>query len=249
MNSPAEALVHENELQNEHAQELNLPIILAGYSGSGKDTVSNSATKVADSMDSRHNFHHSRSRYTDRARRPSEIQGVNGFFVSPEEFDARKEGGEFFYDYQKQAYGGVRYGFSRFILNRELQNRHTFVVGGEIDTSLELKNALDEVAMKARGKMEKTLHPLIVFVNRPMEKIVNGIKMRGASEEEKKKRIAHVEQHWERYPKVLEQAGDQARMIWNVDLDVAARQVIQFVETEVARQMQEIYGSKAAKKK
>ncbi len=242
-----------NDHEQPHEQlNLNLPIILAGYTGSGKDTVSHSAIKVADSTaGSRHTFHHSRSRYTDRARRPSEIQGIHGYFVSPNEFDARKDKGEFLYDYKKEAYGGIRYGFSWPILRDEIESKHTFVVGGEIDTSLELKAALDNIAVNSRRiteAVQHVLHPVILFVNRPMDKIIEGIKMRGAGEEEKKKRIAHVEAHWERYPKALA-GGERVELIWNEDIETATRQVLHFVEAEVSRQIQDLLGSKGTKRR
>ena len=234
---------HDVEQKHQERPNLNLPIILAGYSGSGKDTVSHATIKVADALESRHQFHHSRSRYTDRSRRPSEIQGIDGFFVTPEEFDTRQQGGEFFFDYKKDEYGGVRYGFSWPKLDAELVDRHTFVVGGEINTAVALKEALDGIAQRSRGEMNHVLHPIILFINRPLENIIAGINMRRAPEVERKKRIAHVEEHWEPYPKALEAVKSGAEFIWNDDLDTSSRQVIQVVEAEVNRQLRHLFGS------
>lgn len=229
--------------------ELHSPIILAGYSGAGKDTVSNAVAHVAKSMESGHNFYHSHSRFTDRPRRPSETQGVDGYFVTSDEFNLRKDNGEFFFDYRKDAYGGTRYGFSLPVLIGEIENGHTFIVGGEIDTSLGLKNALDDIAADSRKGLQHVLHPLVLFINRPVEEIVRGIEMRGAPEAEKRKRIEHVKNTWERYPKALEEAKGHVELVWNVDLDTAAKQVIGFVESAVAQQMADIYGSAAGKRK
>jgi guanylate kinase len=237
--------IHLLHADAEHEQpELNLPVILAGYTGSGKDTVSHRAIELAGRTVSRHFFHHTRSRFTDRAARPGEIQGTHGYFVQPEEFRKLKNSGEFYYDYQKKAYGGVNYGFSLPILSEELLYRHTFITGGEIDTSLGLKEALDEVVTDRRGKLEHVLHPVIIFVNRPREKIIEGIQKRDAPESEKQKRIAHVETNWERYPKALDRAQNGVELVWNVDCDDAAHRIMKFVETEVARQMNVIYGSR-----
>lgn len=224
-------------------QALHLPIILSGYTGAGKDTVSHAARQHAASTSSRSKFHHSHSRYTDRPMRPNEIQGGDGCFITPEEFDTLQTSGEFFHHYKKDAYGGVRYGFSLPVLQNELATRHTFVVGGEIDTSIGLKKALDDIAAKSRHGMKDVLHPIILFVNRPKEKIIEGIHSREAAESEKRKRIAHVEQHWEASPKALSDHTGRVELIWNHDVNAAARQVIQVVESEVSRQIRDMYGS------
>lgn len=242
----------------EHAG-LNIPIILAGYTGSGKDTVSHAATELAARTESEHSFQHSTSRYTDRPRRPGEIQGDHGHFVSQQQFSTLKGRGEFFYDYQKMAYGGVRYGFSWPILRNELAGRHTFIVGGEIDTAIGLKNALDQLREEDGGpgseedciksgirmRTEQAVHPIILFVNRPKDQIIKGIMNRDASPEEKKKRVAHVAERWEKYPKALDKANGSVEVVWNVELDAAAQQIIRAVQSKVDRQMKNLYGALA----
>ncbi len=256
----------ETSLQQHHeqAQALNLPIILAGYSGSGKDTVSHAAMKMGATPDFNHHFFHSRSRYTDRPPRPTETHGVHGHFVTPDQFDEHKKQGRFFFDYQKGAYGGTRYGFEKSTLLNELSSKHTFIVGGEIDTSLGLKEALDGLSAETRKKLKNALvqfddiqllgkslqhvlQPVILFVNRSPEKIIEGIEGRPAPEEEKKKRIEHVKNTWERYPRALQNASERVELIWNDDLDQAATQVIRMIEDEVGRQVSEIYGSRVLK--
>jgi len=251
-------MVSHQAAEEPHA--INIPIILAGYTGSGKDTVSHAATKLAETTESGHSFQHSASRYTDRTPRPGEIQGDHGHFVSQAVFDKLKDEGEFFYDYQKMAYGGVCYGFSLPILERELESKHTFIVGGEIDTALGLKNALDHVheeddlteleqernVIKSgiRKKTEKAVHPLILFVNRPVDQIIKGIKNREAGEAEKNKRIEHVQKHWEKFPKILDKAKGGVEVVWNVELDKAAQQIIRAVQSRVDKQMRDTYGNK-----
>lgn len=239
---------------------LNIPIILAGYTGSGKDTVSHAATELAARTGSEHSFQHSTSRYTDRPRRPGEIQGDHGHFVSQHQFTTLKNRGEFFYDYQKMAYGGVRYGFSWPILRNELASRHTFIVGGEIDTAIGLKNALDRLGEKdgrpeteedcirsgIRMKAGQAVHPIVLFVNRPKDQIIKGILNRDASPEEKKKRVAHVADRWEKYPKALDKANGSVEVVWNVQLDAAAQQIIRAVQARVDKQMKQLYGNLAA---
>jgi guanylate kinase len=165
---------------------LNVPIIVSGYSGSGKNTVANS---IARNLNDR--FSISAARFTDRKMRPGEQQGVDGFFVDTEEFGNRRDSGEFLYDYDKYS---VSYGFSRDILAAELSVSSIFVVGGEINTSLSLA---DSISRERSEGLIKCTEPIVLFVNRDINAIVESLRKRAVADAaEIERRIDHVQRVW-----------------------------------------------------
>jgi guanylate kinase len=168
-----------------NSRESSIPIIISGWSGSGKNTVARELQSVFN------NVGFSISRFTDRQIRPGEVNGVDGFFVSKEEFRDFKSRGEFIYDYTKQSYGGVSYGFHDGMLSTELAAGNIFIVGGEISTSMALKSQLDLNATRLGIR-----HSLILFVDRDIDSIIDSLQSRPADPEEIERRIKHVKSHY-----------------------------------------------------
>ncbi len=217
-----------------NAPQLHVPIVLAGYSGSGKDTV---ARGIVDSSGQLGRFKRSSARFTDRDPRPGEVQGVDAHFVSPHAFQEHQGHGDFFYHYGKY---GQNFGFSYPVLHDELQHGHSFVIGGEIDTAHPLFLGLRE-RMKREAPGVK---PLMLFVNRALDDILEGIHFRPGSQEEKNKRIAHVRRTWEAKPELFAQmeqkfGPDRVQYIWNDDLEAATHQARGFIFRALLAQSQQ----------
>lgn len=210
--------------------QIHTPIVLSGYTGSGKDTIAHRIVDSSPALGGK--FSRSSSRFTDRDPRPGEVPGVDAHFVSPAAFQEHKSHGDFFYDYGKY---GQNFAFSWPLLQQELQHGHSFIIGGEIDTASRLFLALQE-----RMKREnRGIEPLMVFVNRELNDILTGIDRRPGAQDEKQKRIAHVKQNWERVPTLLAQMQEQlgphrVKYVWNTDIAEAALETRQFIGQAIA---------------
>ncbi len=215
--------------------QIHTPIVLSGYTGSGKDTIAHRIVDSSPALGGK--FFRSASRFTDRDPRPGEIPGVDAHFVSPQSFQDHKAHGDFFYDYGKY---GQNFAFSWPLLQQELQQGHSFIIGGEIDTASRLFYALQE-----RMKREnRGVEPLMVFVNRALNDILQGIDRRPGAQPEKEKRIAHVQGSWEPVPALLarmqEELGpDRVKYIWNQDVAESALETRQFISRALATTAQQ----------
>lgn len=207
------------------------PIVVSGLTGAGKDTITSGICRFVQSnvqgIIGADNFRTSNCRFTDRPRRPDEIDGVHGRFVGPAEFDELLAAGEFFFSYQKGAYDGVRYGFSATALKEETNRAHTFIVGGEIGTAISLFQKLDDWT-REEGADREFLPPILLFVNRPTaDAVISGLNSRRASEDEVARRVGHIRANWVLEPEGLQQFReihpDRTLFVLNNDLDTAVK--------------------------
>lgn len=186
-----------------------IPIIISWYSWSWKDTVVKKVIQLHQgSQDLKFNYYN--WRYTDRSMRPTEINEYDWFFVSEEEFTRRLKDWQFFYSYEKISYWWIRYWFRRKILFSLLRWWHTFIIWWEIQTAFELYREIQKLKLKNKVqdwsidskfiKTKKPIEPIIIFINREKDLILNGIRARWWNPEEIEKRIAHVESKWKQNP-------------------------------------------------
>lgn len=215
--------------------QFHTPIVLAGYTGSGKDTIAKGIVDSSSAWGSR--FQRSTCRFTDRDARPGEVQGVDAHFVSPEAFQEHNGHGDFFFDYHKY---GQNFAFSYSVLQTELAKAHSFIIGGEIDTAHRLFSALEDRMRREGGD----ILPIMVFVNRALGDILAGIEHRPGSQEEKDKRMAHVTRNWEEKPRLLRHMEDtlgpnRVKYIWNDNLAEATQETRTFIGRAIALQGQQ----------
>lgn len=206
----------------------HLPVVIAGLSGGGKSTVATEAERREPQE-----FICYDGRITTRRLRPGEVEGKDGIFgLSHEDFDRRAA--DTLFQYEKY---GERYGFLRSRLQACLGHGNTFVIGGETETAADIKRAMnaspDETALKA----------VMVYIQRPLKDIMEGIVTRGGAEEENRKRIAHVTSVYKDV--MVDPPADLDCIILNGKdrLQEAVQEMIAFVKSERLRQCKMLFGT------
>lgn len=113
-------------------KEKGLLIVLSGPSGVGKGVISNGL------LGRNPNMKFSVSA-TTRARRPGEVEGVNYFYKTREEFLAMIENGEFL-EYT-EVFGANYYGTPRAYIEQELENGHDIILDIDVEGAMNVKKA------------------------------------------------------------------------------------------------------------
>lgn len=225
---PSEAFIPERD-----AHKLHLPVVITGLSGGGKSTV---AAKVEQSGIIPAVTYDGRLT-TRKLRNDGEQEGKDGRFSVPHaEFE---DNPDLFYQYAKY---GEQYGFSRRALRDCLNKGHTFIIGGEPDTALPIRNSinspterelLDDVGLKA----------ITLLIRRPINEILLGLIERNSSDAEKLKRIEHI---------VKTQLIDGMESAYEVDYEVvngerrlepAVTETIGIIQAERDKQLRELFGN------
>lgn len=191
-------------------------LVLSGSSGVGKSTV------IARVLEERPDVYFSVS-CTTRAPRPGEVDGVNYYFISREEFQARIDRGEFL---EYAEYVGNYYGTSMTVIREKLEKGVDVLLDIEVQGAAKVREKLPEAAS--------------VFIVPPsFEELANRLRGRGTDSEEK------ILQR-------LETARREAREIKNYDYIVvndtvehAAREVLAILTAQdcrTQRRMDQIEG-------
>lgn len=224
----AETFIPERDAGN-----LHLPIIVTGLSGGGKSTVASEVEKRGAIAAVTYT-----GRLTTRPLRPDEKEGKDGRFgVSRAQFEAERE--DLFYMYEKY---DELYGFSRRALRACLQQGNTFIIGGEPDTALRMKDILNGPEERARLE-DIALCAVTLSVRRPILEIVQSIVQRPAPDAEKLKRIAHVVRL-----DTEEASPDRSIFDYEVQngkqrLEAAVQEVTQIIVQERRKQLCDLFGS------
>ncbi|MCI8911781.1 MAG: guanylate kinase [Clostridia bacterium] len=118
-------------------EKKGLLIVVSGPSGAGKGTVlAHTASKYP-------NLKYSVS-VTTRAPRDKEVDGVNYFFKTEEEFQAMKKDGEFL---ECKSVYGKSYGTPRFYVEKQLGEGYDVVLEIDTEGALEVKNVYPDCVM------------------------------------------------------------------------------------------------------
>ena len=137
-------------------------LVLSGSSGVGKGTI------IAQVLEKRPELYLSVS-CTTRAPRPGEVDGVNYYFISREEFQTRIERGEFL---EYAEYVGNYYGTSMTVIREKLEKG--------VDVLLEIEV---QGAAKVRERMPEAASVFIVPPS--FEELAQRLRGRGTDSEEK----------------------------------------------------------------
>ena len=113
-----------------------LLIVVSGPSGSGKGTVNNRLLAMDD-------FRFSVSA-TTRAPRPGEIDGVNYFFITKEEFEKRIENGDML-EYNR--YSGNYYGTPREMVERVLAEGKNIILEIDVNGAMQVKQKYPDAVL------------------------------------------------------------------------------------------------------
>ncbi|MDR0906025.1 MAG: guanylate kinase [Oscillospiraceae bacterium] len=176
-------------------------VIISAPSGAGKGTVIREITRL------RPEIKYSVSA-TTRAPRPGEVHGEHYFFVSPEEFDAMVERGEFL---EHETYVGNSYGTPRGPIERNIADG--------IDTILEIEV---KGARQVRGKIPDVISIFLAAPNE--EELRRRLIGRGTSEDtELVKRLETAREE-------LAASEEYAFTVVNDDATRAAREIIAILD-------------------
>jgi guanylate kinase len=194
---------------NLETYKFNRAFIVCGWTGCGKDTLIDNCIK--DSKLPLTKF----IRTLTRAGRPGEAPAGDAFFVKPEFFNHLKENQKFFYSYEK--FFGDQFGYSIMHLIFLISRGHVLMVGGGEQNMSGLVEGIHNVFPEA---------PITtLFINRPKEEIIAGIRARGGDGAEIEKRVAHIEKNWKPKP---QQHFDH--IIWNEDMEDAKKDFAKAIE-------------------
>lgn len=187
-------------------------LVLSGSSGVGKSTI------IAQVLKQRKELYFSVS-CTTRAPRPGEVDGVNYYFISREEFQKRIERGEFL---EYAEYVGNYYGTSMTVIREKLEK------GVDVLLDIEVQGAA-----KVRERMPDAASVFIVPPS--FEELAQRLRGRGTDSEEK-------------IQKRLETARREAKEIKNYDyivvndtVDHAAQEVLAILTAQGCRRERRIH--------
>ena len=182
-------------------------IIFAAPSGSGKSTIINSI--MADGGDEELNLHFSVSA-TSRAPRGEEQNGVEYFFLSPEEFKAKIANDEFV-EYE-EVYKDKFYGTLKSQVDKQLAAGENIVFDVDVNGALRIKRLYGKRALS-------------IFIQPPsIEELRSRLEKRATDAPEV------IEQRIERAKYELSQAENFDEVIINDDLEIAQVEARALVE-------------------
>ena len=182
-------------------------IIFAAPSGSGKSTIINSI--MADGGDEELNLHFSVSA-TSRAPRGEEQNGVEYFFLSPEEFQAKIANDEFV-EYE-EVYKDKFYGTLKSQVDKQLAAGENIVFDVDVNGALRIKRLYGKRALS-------------IFIQPPsIEELRSRLEKRATDAPEV------IEQRIERAKYELSQAENFDEVIINDNLEIAQVEARALVE-------------------
>lgn len=182
-------------------------IIFAAPSGSGKSTIINSV--MADGGDEELNLHFSVSA-TSRAPRGEEQNGVEYFFLSPEEFKAKIANDEFV-EYE-EVYKDKFYGTLKSQVDKQLAAGENIVFDVDVNGALRIKRLYGKRALS-------------IFIQPPsIEELRSRLEKRATDAPEV------IEQRIERAKYELSQAENFDEVIINDNLEIAQVEARALVE-------------------
>ncbi len=182
-------------------------IIFAAPSGSGKSTIINSI--MADGGDEELNLHFSVSA-TSRAPRGEEQNGVEYFFLSPEEFKAKIANDEFV-EYE-EVYKDKFYGTLKSQVDKQLAAGENIVFDVDVNGALRIKRLYGKRALS-------------IFIQPPSIE-----ELRGRLEKRATDAPEVIEQRIERAKYELSQAENFDEVIINDNLEIAQVEARALVE-------------------
>lgn len=179
-----------------------LLVVISAPSGGGKTTV---IRKVLASGNG--NFRYSISA-TTRVQRPTEVHGRDYYFLSPDEFTARREEGDFI---EWAVVHGHLYATPKKQLDAWLDEGRVVFLDLDVDGGLEVKKKYGNSA-------------LLIFIKPPsLESLIQRLKKRKTESQ------AQIEKRLERYPKEIRQSEHYDHRIVNEKLDKTVNEILNIV--------------------
>ena len=151
-----------------HSNENKKPLLILGPSGVGKDTLINMLKEIYP------NIFFKLPSYTTRAKRPGEIEGVDYFFVSEEEFKIMESQGKLF---GIQKYNNNFYASNKSKLRELIDNGDKIIIlNYNIETANCVKNEFDFNYVAILAPSEDELRNRLINRGTNPEEIENRMK-------------------------------------------------------------------------
>ena len=151
-----------------HSNENKKPLLILGPSGVGKDTLINMLKEIYP------NIFFKLPSYTTRAKRPGEIEGVDYFFVSEEEFKTMESQGKLF---GIQKYNNNFYASNKSKLRELIDNGDKIIIlNYNIETANCVKNEFDFNYVAILAPSEDELRNRLINRGTNPEEIENRMK-------------------------------------------------------------------------
>ena len=151
-----------------HSNENKKPLLILGPSGVGKDTLINMLKEIYP------NIFFKLPSYTTRAKRPGEIEGVDYFFVSEEEFKIMESQGKLF---GIQKYNNNFYASNKSKLRELIDNGDKIIIlNYNIETANCVKNEFDFNYVAILSPSEDELRNRLINRGTNPEEIENRMK-------------------------------------------------------------------------
>jgi guanylate kinase len=193
--------------------KFNHVFLVFGWTGSGKDALMDRFLKTTSLPFSKF------IRTLTRPGRPGEAPVSDAFFVKPDFFDYLKQNKKFFFFYEK--YDGDQFGFNIMHFIFLISRGHVLMTGGGEKNLPGLIEGIHQIFPEV---------PITsIFVNRPKDQIIQGIRKRGGAPKEVEKRVAHIQSDWTEKPK-----RPFDHLVWNDRLDEAEKEFARIIESTIA---------------
>jgi guanylate kinase len=196
--------------------KFNRVFLVFGFTGSGKDTV------IDGFLAQNKKYPFSKFvRTLTRPIRPNENETVSGYFIEKDLFEHLMKRSRFFYHYEK--YDGDEFGYDSVHLIFLLSRGNVIIIGGG-------EQNLEGLVSGIKGVFE-AIPITTVFVNRNKEDIIEGMKKRGGSPEQIRKRTESIQKNWAPKPQHKFDC-----IIWNDNLEQSIKEFSDLVESSLNNQ-------------
>ena len=187
--------------------ERGLLIVISGPSGVGKGTVRKALFEMKN-----HNLTYSVS-MTTRAKRPGEVDGVDYYFTTKEEFENRIKNNKFL---EYAEFVGNYYGTPLDKVNEKLDSGHEVVLEIEVEGALQVKKKIPDCVM-------------IFIVPPSKEDLYKRLKSRGTESEE------IIIERIEKANREFKKAKFYDYIVVNDEVNNAADRILAIIRAEHAR--------------
>ena len=187
--------------------ERGLLIVISGPSGVGKGTVRKALFEMKN-----HNLTYSVS-MTTRAKRPGEVDGVDYYFTTKEEFENRIKNNKFL---EYAEFVGNYYGTPLDKVNEKLDSGHEVVLEIEVEGALQVKKKIPDCVM-------------IFIVPPSKEDLYKRLKSRGTESEE------IINERIEKANREFKKAKFYDYIVVNDEVNNAADRILAIIRAEHAR--------------
>ncbi len=185
-----------------------LLVVISSPSGGGKTTIIHKVLATGN-----HNYRYSISA-TTRPRRGNERDGEDYFFLTLDEFNTKRDRGEFV---EWAEVHGNYYATPKWQLDKWLAEGRIVLLDLDVDGGLAIKNRYRNLAV-------------LIFINPPSyQSLVERLKSRQTES------LAQIDKRLQRYPKEIEKSRQYDYCIVNEQLDSTVQEILNIINQQIEK--------------